>query len=161
QHWKSKGGCQNAGNSDRDQGDGQACWNASRVEAARALDAWLRSDPVDAGHQRTLIIGDLNSYAQEDPLRWLRGAGWRDAFALAGRSRPYSYVHGGQAGRLDHLLVSPALAGSVRDALSWHINADESEAFDYRLENRRDEGFLDDPYRSSDHDPLLLVLRAP
>src|SRR5690606_3106660 len=35
-HFKSKG-CGDAEGADRDQGDGQACWNATRVDSARRL----------------------------------------------------------------------------------------------------------------------------
>ena len=49
---------------------------------------------------------------REDPVRTLRDAGWRDAFAVAGHRTPYSYVYDGQLGRLDHALLSPALAAA-------------------------------------------------
>ncbi|PJJ96580.1 endonuclease [Lysobacteraceae bacterium NML91-0213] len=148
-HFKSKG-CGSAGGADGDQGDGQSCWNAARVGAARALHAWLQTDPTGAGSALTAIVGDLNAYAQEDPLRLLQEAGWQDAFAVAGVERPYSYVFNGQAGRLDHALLSPALAARLAGAAHWHANADEPAARGYRHDAART------PWRSSDHDPLLL-----
>ncbi|WP_363799775.1 ExeM/NucH family extracellular endonuclease [Lysobacter firmicutimachus] len=147
-HFKSKG-CGNAEGADRDQGDGASCWNASRVDAARRLDAWLRRDPTASGSAMNLIVGDLNAHAQEAPLRTLYAAGWRDAFAVAGVQAPYSYVYRGELGRLDHALLSPALAPRLRGAAEWHVNADEPEEAGYR-----DGG--GGPWRSSDHDPLLL-----
>ena len=134
---------------DRDQGDGQACWNATRTESARRLAAWLSTDPTGTGSQRTVILGDLNSYAQEDPIQALAQAGWRDAFAVSGTEAPYSYAYRGTLGRLDHALVSPALAADLRGAAEWHANADEPRSAGYR-----DGG--PGPWRSSDHDPLLL-----
>jgi predicted extracellular nuclease len=154
-HFKSKG-CgkppdQGQG-ADADAGDGQACFNAMRVETARRVDAWLKSDPLQVGAATpTLLIGDLNAYAQEDPLRLLRAAGWRDAFARDAKApAPYSFVFDGQMGRLDHALLNDALAARLRGAEEWHVNADEAEAFDYHDEAAAG------PWRSSDHDPVLL-----
>ncbi|TWI13394.1 ExeM/NucH family extracellular endonuclease [Aerolutibacter ruishenii] len=147
-HFKSKG-CGEAEGADRDQGDGQACWNATRTDSARRLAAWLASDPTRTGSQRTMILGDFNSYAQEDPIHALAAAGWRDAFAVTGAEAPYSYAYRGAVGRLDHALLSPALAADLRGAAEWHANADEPRSAGYR-----DGG--DGPWRSSDHDPLLL-----
>ncbi|MBS7458097.1 ExeM/NucH family extracellular endonuclease [Coralloluteibacterium stylophorae] len=155
-HFKSKG-CGRAAGAEADQGDGQGCWNPTRVDSARRVDAWLRSDPTGSGGARTLLVGDLNAYAQEDPLRVLREAGWRDAFADdAGAAEfDYSFVYDGQAGRLDHALASPALAPRLRGAAHWHVNADEAGAFAY-------EGCAATscagPWAASDHDPLLIGL---
>lgn len=156
-HFKSKG-CNEAEQADSDQRDGQVCWNATRSAAAQELHDWLATDPTASGGAASVILGDLNSYAQEDPLRLLYEAGWRDAFAQAGIQRPYSYNYRGASGRLDHALLSPELAPALRAAAIWHINADESEAFDYQRRNRQKQWYAPDPYRSSDHDPLILVL---
>ena len=43
------------------------------VPAAQELAAWLASNPTKQT-TRTLLLGDLNSYAQEDPVRALRDA---------------------------------------------------------------------------------------
>lgn len=155
-HFKSKG-CNEADGANLDQGDGQSCWNAARVQAANELDAWLATDPTGHADRGTIILGDLNSYGREDPVRALRRAGWRDAFEAAGVEQPYSFNYRGLAGRLDHALLSPALVDNLSAAVEWHINSDESEAFDYQTEHRRKEWYAPDPYRSSDHDPLILV----
>jgi predicted extracellular nuclease len=152
-HFKSKG-CghddKQAQGADADQHDGQSCWNATRLESARELQTWLANDPTHAHSKLQLIVGDLNAYAQEDPLRLLRAAGWQDAFALAKVAQPYSFVFDGQAGRLDHALLSPALSKRLRGAAEWHNNSDEAEFFDYHLDGAAG------PYRASDHDPILL-----
>lgn len=151
-HFKSKGSCPGDGSANDDAGDGQGCHNATRVASAEALHAWLATDPTGTQPQGSLIIGDLNAHAQEDPLRALYARGWRDAFALAGVERPYSYVWAGQSARLDHALLDAGLAARLRGAAEWHSNADESDRFDYRRD-------LDaDPWRASDHDPVLLGL---
>lgn len=151
-HFKSKGGCDGATGGDADSGDGQACFNATRVESARRLNEWLATDPTGASPEGALVIGDLNAHAQEDPLRLMYSRGWQDAFALAKAERPYSFVWAGHSARLDHALLDAGLAGRLRGAAEWHANADESDRFDYRRD--RD----NDPWRASDHDPMLLGL---
>ena len=156
-HFKSKR-CTDADDENMDQSDGQSCWNAKRTEAAQALSRWLETDPAGQAAIGTVILGDLNSYAQEDPLHVLRTAGWHDAFVEAGVKQAYSFNYRGFSGRLDHALLSVGLVPHLRAAVEWHINADESEAFDYRTQHRKKDWYAPDPYRSSDHDPLLLVL---
>lgn len=174
-HFKSKR-CRDATAADADLGDGQSCWNATRVASARRLDAWLKTDPTATGSDLTVILGDLNSYRMEDPMLALTAAGWHDAFdaahgerrydwaedgkggwrldaAAARAARPYSYVWNGQAGRLDHALLTPALAARLTGAAHWHINADEAAAGGYADAAAN---APPNPWRSSDHDPLLL-----
>ena len=161
-HFKSKGGCPQDGQGepgDRDQGDGQGCWNAKRVNAARALDLWMKSDPTRSDSPHRVLLGDLNAYTREDPLRLLRSLGWRDALPIRGEQmRHHSFVFNGAAGSLDHALVTPGLAGSITAALVWQINSDEIDLFDYNLERRPAELYRPDPFASSDHDPLVVVL---
>ena len=159
-HLKSKGGCQEVPETrplDRDRGDGQACWNASRTEAAEVLGRWLAADPAGTGSGLYALLGDLNADVHEDPLRTLRDLGYRDALDPADRNA-YTYVFRGQTSRLDHALLSPALARRLAGAAVWHVNADESELFSYRLQAPA-AGVAADPFRSSDHDPLLVVLK--
>ena len=148
-HFKSKG-CSEASGADADQKDDQACWNATRVDSARRLDQWLRTDPTGAGTADAVLLGDFNAYAMEDPIRTLHAAGWHDAFAEAKVAHPYSYVYNGMSGRLDHALLSPGMVKRLRGAAEWHINADEADDVGYRDRN------ASGPWRSSDHDPLLL-----
>ena len=148
-HFKSKG-CSNAQGPDRDQGDGQACWNATRVESARHLRDWLGAAPTGTG-DRIAIVGDFNAYGMEDPIRVFTEAGWRDPFAAGTGAAHYSFVFDGQAGRLDHLLLGPSLAARVAGVAKWHINADEPAD----MRERETAG----PWRSSDHDPLVVGLQ--
>jgi predicted extracellular nuclease len=155
-HFKSKGCGRDADaatGSDADQKDGQGCWNAVRVESARRVMAWLAGDPTGTRPAHVMLLGDFNAHAMEDPMRMLRAAGWQDAFAHAaapGAAPPYSFVFDGMAGRLDHALFDAALAPHLRGAVEWHNNADEPEALDYHGDASVD------PYRASDHDPILL-----
>jgi predicted extracellular nuclease len=151
-HFKSKGGCGDATGGNADNGDGQSCHNATRVESAQGLNDWLASDPTGTRPIGTLVLGDLNAHAQEDPLRLLYAEGWRDPFEMMAVERPHSYVWAGQSARLDHALVRGALADRLRGAAKWNSNSDEAERFSYR----NDPGTT--PWRASDHDPLLLGL---
>lgn len=152
-HFKSKGGCEAAEGVDRDQDDGQGCFNAKRVESAEAMDDWLKTDPTGSGSDRVVAIGDYNAYAMEDPIRVLRERGWQDApMAAEGGAAPHSFVFDGQAGRLDHAMLSPSMAAMLRGAAKWPVNSDESIGFAYDGAFGSEAG----PWRSSDHDPLLL-----
>jgi uncharacterized protein len=159
-HFKSKR-CSDlppAPSPDHDQSDGQGCWNASRTAAATALGEWLGRDPAGTGSDLVAILGDLNANTFESPLLALRAAGWVDAVDPSLRDG-YSYIFRGQANRLDHALLTPALARRLAGAAVWHSNADESPLFDYRQRGRPLDRYQPDPYRASDHDPLLVVLK--
>ena len=152
-HFKSKNCGRDADaatGSDADQRDGQSCWNTVRTASAKAVHDWLAGDPTGSGSKLQMLLGDFNAHAEEDPVRFLRDAGWRDAFAVARVPAPYSYVFGGLSGRLDHALLSAPLAERLRGAAEWHNNTDEAEVFDYHQDA---EG---DTWRASDHDPILL-----
>jgi predicted extracellular nuclease len=155
-HFKSKGSSCGDVN-DPDTGDLQGNCNVTRTRAAEALVDWLAANPTGAGTGDNLIIGDLNAYAQEDPVLALKAAGYSDLIAGHQASPAYSYVFDGQFGYLDHALASPSLTARVRGATEWHINADEPVAFDYNNYNQP-LLYQPDPYRSSDHDPLLVGL---
>jgi predicted extracellular nuclease len=148
-HFKSKG-CTDATGADADQNDGQGCWTATRVASARLLDQWLQRDPTGSGSRDAVLLGDFNAYAMEDPIRQLHADGWQDAFKVAGVQQPYSYVYNGLTGRLDHALLNAGMAARLKGAAEWHINADEADEAGYQGRN------VPGPWRSSDHDPLLL-----
>ncbi|QIR14590.1 ExeM/NucH family extracellular endonuclease [Shewanella aestuarii] len=77
---------------------------------------------------------------------------------------PWSYSFNDEVGSLDHILVSPSLEPRVIDAVDWHINAAESNLFDYNNEykgdysNEYNKFYAADHFRSSDHDPALVTL---
>lgn len=164
-HLKSKGSCPSGGGADADQGDGQSCWNATRVQQALRLREFVGQVQAAAGTQDAVLLGDFNAYAQEDPIHTLT----QDGFVIdqEGRFDPaaYSYVFDGLAGRLDHALATPSLSAKVLSAAPWHINADEPLIIDYNLEFRKPACATCGPdyysataYRSSDHDPVVLGL---
>ena len=159
-HLKSKGSdCEDVGDPNRN--DGQANCNQTRTRAAEALGDWLATDPTGSGDPDVLIIGDVNAYTMEDPLMALEAAGYVNVTATLGDTPSYSFVFRGASGALDHALASESLAAQVTAAFDWHVNADEPRLTDYNLEGDRDPTWFDGdtPYRSSDHDPLVVGLQ--
>ena len=160
-HLKSKG-CSGATGKDADQGDGQSCWNPTRVRAAGLIADWLATSPTHVADIGKLLIGDLNSYAKEDPVLLFADKGYADMVAKFVGKDAYSYVYGGEAGYIDHALATPGLAERVRAVHEWHINADEPIAleysFAYKSAEQQQTFYAPDAYRSSDHDPVLVDL---
>ncbi len=166
-HFKSKGGCGSASGADTDQGDGQACFNAKRVTQAQTLMAWLNTDAELNTESDVLVIGDLNAYAMEDPIRAFTENGYTNLQQQFEGQNAYSYLFGGEFGYLDHALASSSLAAKTTDTKSWHINADEPLVLDYNLEykstQQQSDYYAADAYRMSDHDPVMVSvnLEAP
>jgi predicted extracellular nuclease len=158
-HLKSKGSDCNAVG-DPDIGDGQGNCNQTRTLAAHALSDWVAGDPTHSGDRDVLLVGDMNSYAKEDPIGVFEAAGFTNLIDTYLGADGYSYVFQGQTGYLDHALASPSLAAQVTGTTEWHINADEPTVLDYNVEfktpNQVTTFYQDDPYRSSDHDPVLV-----
>jgi hypothetical protein len=170
-HLKSKGSaCVGAPLDDPDTGDGQGNCNLTREAAAQALVDWLATDPTGSGDRDYLILGDLNSYAQEDPIDAIRAgaddvAGTVDDYTnLIAKYQglyAHSFVFDGQAGYLDHALASPTLVDQVTGAADWHINSDEPDLLDYDTTFKPTEQeaiYEPNAYRSSDHDPVIVGL---
>lgn len=154
-HLKSKG---SACAGDPDVGDGQGNCNQTRLRAATALAQWIATDPTKSGDADYLVIGDLNSYAKEDPIRALESAGFTNLVEQLLGASGYSYVFDGMSGSLDHALASPTLTPQVTGVTEWHINADEPSVIDYQTEFKPQDLFSATPYRSSDHDPVIVGL---
>ena len=161
-HFKSKGSdCNAAG--DPDIGDGQGNCNVTRTRAAKALTAWLATKPTGATTDNVLIIGDLNSYAKEDPITAIKDAGYVDQVErFDAPENRYSYVYSAESGYLDHALASTALSSQIVGTAHWHINADEPRALDYNEEFKTplqiQNLYSPEPYRASDHDPVVVGL---
>ncbi len=157
-HFKSKS-CRGAAGPEDDAGDGQGCWNRRRVAQARRLSEFVAHLQVASDDADVLVIGDLNAYGAEDPIRALAEGGLRDQVAAhVPAAERYSFVYRGEAGYLDHALTTPSLDGRVAGVAIWHINADEPTVLDYKVRSGagRPDLYRPDPYRSSDHDPVLI-----
>ena len=160
-HLKSKGSCGGAGAGDSDSGDGQGCWNATRIlQAKRLFSYFIPTVVAAAGDPDVLAVGDFNSYGHEDPIAYLTDNGMVNELERFVRPNgmPYSYVFDGQSGYLDHALASSALNPQVAGAAEWHNNADEPDAIDYNLGDTADDPYVNNPFRASDHDPVVVSL---
>ncbi len=151
-HFKSKSPGTPTGDN-VDAGDGQGAWNGDRQRQAASLATFVGKLVRDrTADPDVLLMGDFNAYTREDPIEVLRNAGFTD---LGERLDPgrYSYVFGGASGSLDHALASDAVLSKITDLTHWNINAVESFAYQYSGDPAL---YAANPYRSSDHDPLVL-----
>ncbi|WP_260983279.1 ExeM/NucH family extracellular endonuclease [Kocuria salsicia] len=154
-HFKSKGSAPRTG-PNRDTGDGQGAWNTSRVAQASAVVDWIPELTAAAGSQDVAVLGDFNSYAQEDPLQEFYRAGYARA-----AEDDYTYVFGGQVGSLDHMLISPSLAKRMTGAAAWNINSGQSPLLQYaQYRTTALDYYVPNEVASSDHDPFIAGFRA-
>ena len=160
-HLKSKGSCPAAGDPDADSGDGQGCWNATRIrQAQRLASVFIPQVQAAAGDSDVLVIGDMNSYGMEDPIAALGNAGLVNQIErfLRRGGVPYSYIFDGESGYIDHALTTASLNSQVLGVNEWHINADEPSVIDYNTEFKPQDLYSASPYRASDHDPVVISL---
>ena len=165
-HFKSKGGASNADAANKDKGDGQSAYNAARRTQALAISDYIKKNHQNTDQSRVLVIGDLNAYQQEDPIDALRAGGLIDLHEQFGQATSsespglnYTFVYYAQCGSLDHAFATASLAADVTGVSIWHINADEPRFMDYNQEYNPELVYSADPYRSSDHDPVLIGIR--
>lgn len=164
-HFKSKG-CSGSSGANTDHGDGQGCYTDTRIQQAKALINFINTGIIPAaGHDMVLSVGDYNAYFEEDPLDVLRAANYE----VLGSASSRSYLFQGQVGSLDHGVVSSSLSASVTSYEKWNINSPEPVYLDYN-DGIKDAGesdnnvnpwastYTESPYRSSDHDPVLIGL---
>ncbi len=144
-HWKSKGSGPQTGDVDT----GQGAWNKKRVQQAQATLKFIQS----LNQPNVLVVGDLNAYVEEDPLKALRDGGMHHLNLRLAPEERYSFGYGSKFGSLDHALTSDAMDKLVTGFAEWHINADEPE---FELEQS-----AGTPFRASDHDPFLVGLQLP
>ncbi|MFC9561159.1 ExeM/NucH family extracellular endonuclease [Agromyces sp. NPDC056965] len=144
-HFKSKSG------SGAQPADGQGFFNADRVAQANSLLTLANSLEAEAGE--VFLLGDFNSYAEEDPIQVLTGAGYSDLLPDLTDDQ-YTYTFDGELGSLDHALGNAAAVQGVTGIGRWAINSPEWS--DRQYENGSpDDGSV---FRSSDHDPQVIGL---
>ncbi|MGJ9567485.1 ExeM/NucH family extracellular endonuclease [Actinotignum sp. GS-2025b] len=154
-HFKSKGSLSKKIANDEDVYQGNN--NLLRTKQAETLRDWIAAEFAD---KPVFVVGDLNSYSKEDPIRVFEKAGYTN---LHGHFQPdsYTYQFSGLVGSLDHVLANPAAAKLATGGQVWNINSPESVAleysrYNYNIKNLWDEG----AFRSSDHDPFKVGLKV-
>ena len=150
-HFKAKSGKGSGDNADS--GDGQSTYNGDRVREATAIVTFAKSCATYFGDNDVIVMGDLNAYSMEDPIRIFTDAGYTNLIKKYD-ANGYSYSYRGTVGCLDHALANEAIEAQVTGCEVFHINTDESTVFaydGYSYENNM--------YRSSDHDPVVVGLR--
>ncbi len=169
-HFKSKGSGEGPGNEDT--GDGQGFSNADRVKQAKSLVDFAGEQQKAADSDYVYLLGDFNSYTQEDPMQVLYESGYKDVGSeMTDKS---TYVFKGRTGGLDHILAldTSGTAGtgdqadlptSAFDAVTgadiWSINSVEPLAFEYsRFNYNISDLYEPNQFRASDHDPVLVGL---
>jgi len=153
-HLKSKSDTRppQSGDDNDNANTGQGAFNGDRTRQAASLADFTDELRASTGDEDVLIMGDLNAYTQEDPIEVLREAGFTDLGSELDPGR-YSYVFDSLSGSLDHAMATDALTAKVTDVAHWNINAVESFAYQYTGDPAL---YAANPYRSSDHDPLVL-----
>jgi 5'-nucleotidase len=152
-HFKSKG-------SGVDDGTGQGLSNPDRIAQAHALVDFAKATAQADGTKKTFLVGDLNSYTQEDPMQVLYQNGFVNQ--PSDDPRDTSYEFGGQAGSLDHVLANSAAANLITGRDVWQINAEESVGFEYsRYNYNATLLYQPNQFRASDHNPELVGLDVP
>ena len=147
-HLKSKASGSGA---NADQGDGQGASNLRRKQQADGLVQFINTTVKPAGTRHVLSVGDYNANYEEDPIDILRAAG----LVVGSPAASASYLFNGLSGSLDHAVLTPNLVGHAA-VEKWHINAAEPEFLEYSVAGAATD--VNSPFRSSDHDPILIAL---
>jgi predicted extracellular nuclease len=158
-HFKSKGDSNPPATGDNANGI-QGAFNGDRVRQAHALVDFAKATAQADGTHKIFLVGDFNSYTQEDPMQVL----YQNGFINQPSDDPKdtSYEFDGQAGSLDHVLANAAAANMVTGRDVWQINAEESVGFEYsRYNYNATLLYQPNQFRASDHNPELVGLSAP
>jgi 5'-nucleotidase len=148
-HFKSKGG------TDPTPEKGQDAFNGERTKQAQSLLTFATA--LSEGKKNAVyLVGDFNSYAKEDPIQVFVKAGWTDVLFSNARGQ-YTYTFDGELGSLDHVIASPAANDRITKAGVWSINSPEWSQREY-WGSAAEAGT---PFRSSDHDPILVGVGSP
>ena len=104
-----------------------------------------------------MLLGDFNSYTEEDPMQVFYEAGYTNVGKEF--TDEQTYLFGARVGSLDHVLTSESLVEDVAGADIWNINSVESIGLEYsRYNGNVTNLYAEGPFRSSDHDPLIMGL---
>ncbi len=153
-HFKSKGSCPSAGDIDL----GNGCWDLRRSAQSQAVIDLTSSIAAATTDPDVLVLGDLNSYGLEPPVALFTGQGFHNLDEDLPAEERYTYIFFGESGTLDYALASESLSSQVTGATIWHINSDEPPVIGYDLTFNPTYVFRPHPFRSSDHDPVVVGL---
>jgi len=134
-----------------DQGDGQGASNLRRKGQAAGLLQFINNIVKPAGTRYVVSVGDYNANYEEDPMDILRAAG----LVVGSPAASASYLFSGLSGSLDHAVLTPNLVDHAA-VEKWHINAAEPGFLEYDVAGAATD--VNSPFRSSDHDPILIGL---
>ena len=99
-----------------------------------------------------LLVGDYNSYTQEQPLQTLVQAGYHDVL-MQHAPEGYSYIYHSRMGYLDRVFASPSMAKQVKMIAPYHLNAD------YLYSRGFKRGLDKTMFRYADHDQIIIALQ--
>lgn len=150
---------------DDDSGDGQQCGNTSRLKAVEQMLQWLGTSPTGQADDDVVLLGTFNAYSMEDPIQALLDAGFIDLQMQELGAENYTIARNGFSGVIDYVFATESLSAKVVSTSTWHINADEPRALDYNIDNKgwgdlMTRYFNADPYRSAEHDPVLIAINT-
>lgn len=155
-HWKSKSG-KNVPEQYKDKGDGQGAYNPRRVQEAEATLQFIEEVKKTYNDPDVLVVGDLNAYTSEDPIRTLEEGGLINLLTTYVPNQ-YSYAFFSNdsyaTGYLDHSLATSALEKQIAYACPFRINADEPQKIDIDQSGVQ----KDNMYRCSDHNPIVTFI---
>jgi hypothetical protein len=152
-HLKSKGSSCGDGDDDPEQG---SC-NDTRTKGAQYLiETVVPLVQAASGDPDVMVMGDLNAYAMEDPIRALTDGGLINLVKEFTGEFAYSYTFDGMVGYLDHSLANDSLTEQVTGVTIWHINTDEPAVIDYENYYNPPGYYSPNAYRASDHDPVIV-----
>ena len=112
-HLKSKR-CNDAVGLDKDQNDGQGCYNASRVKVAEQISEWLTKDPTGQNAASTLVIGDFNTYLKEDPIEVFASHDYSNLVDDFLSAENWTSIFRGEVGSIDHILVNESASKAAQ-----------------------------------------------
>ena len=153
---------------------------AAQPAASPAVPQWRLDRPGHCpdGHQRQWLASHhlCGTRCRQQVARCSISAGhhrlWQRDRQLGPTAEQHRVALNGGAGRLDHAIANTSMAAKVNRVTHWHINADEAAVTDYNTEFKTPalscgaggtslcpaDPFTATPYRSSDHDPVVVGL---
>ena len=127
-----------------------------RQAQARHVNDLVKSRLAGDPQAAIVVLGDFNDYNLSEVWQQLQaGDVLFDTMQMVSPGERYSYIFDGVSQLVDGILVSPALVHRVVDAAIIHVNAD------YPINYAFDDSPSGLPYRSSDHDPLMITIQTP